>query len=408
MLIFLLALILFACLGYAGFAMGAIRAAAAFLGVLMGALLSTHIGHFFNPLITVVGLKNPLLVWALGPFLAFIVVMVLFKIAGHVVHRKVDVYYKYKGGDLRQGLFNRMNPRVGIGVGLMNAALYLILICWVIYVFSYITTQMVTGDQASWSVKMLNMAGRNLQSTGMAKVAASVDKMPATYYQAADIVGLIYHNDLLEGRLSRYPAFIALSERPEFQAIGSDKAFTELRQRQPPISEILDYPKTQAIVGNPDLLREIWATATPHLTDLQNYLKTGQSPEYDGEKILGRWDFDLHSALNAVKRAKSNINPNEMRNTRQILSLCFENTTLVISPPPDKLAIMKDYGNYQPPAKPNTAPTVNAETFRGQWTGENGKYELTFPDKGRTYQATVEGDLLSITGDNYPLVFLRE
>ncbi|MDB6023484.1 MAG: hypothetical protein JWQ04_3341 [Pedosphaera sp.] len=408
MMIWLFALVLFGCVAYVGFAMGAIRASASLLGLLVASLLAPALGHIFNPLVSAVGVKSPLLVWVLGPFIAFIVVLAVFKIIGHAVHRKVDVYYKYKAGDLRMGLFNRLNARVGIAVGVMNAAVYLILISWVVYVFSYATTQVESGDTAPWAVRMLNSAGESLQSSGMAKVSAAVDKMPQSYYQAADTLGLIYHNDLLEARLSRYPAFLALAERPEFQEIGNDKDFAELRQKQPPITEILDNPKAQNIVNNPGLLNEIWTTTTPHLTDLQAYLKTGQSAEYAGEKILGRWDFDQNGPLNAVKRAKPNIGVLEMQRTKQTLSQIFAKTTLVATPAPDKLAFMKDYGKLRPGATPKLPPTVETQSFKGTWTGDTGKYGISFPDAGKDLQAVVDGDRLTVTGDFYPLVFSRE
>lgn len=407
MIIFLLALVLFACLGYAGYALGAIRAGFSFIGLIVAGLLAPHLGRVFTPILTALTLKNPLLLWVLGPFIAFLVLLTIFKIAGNVVHRKVDVFYKYKAGDLRLALFQRLNSRVGVALGLCNAVVYLILISWVIYVFSYTTAQIATGDTVGWPVKMLNASGQSLQSSGMVKVAAAVDHTPQSYYQTADILGLIYHNDLLEGRLSRYPAFLALGERSEFQTIGNDQPFTELRQKQPPISEILNHPSVQTIMNNPDLLKEIWNTALPHLNDLEAYLRTGQSAEYDPEKILGRWDFDMKGALGAVKRAKPTIGVLEMQRTKYAMSLCFAKTKFMAAPAPDKMAVMKEYGKLHPATKPKEPPTVETQTLKGTWSGDSGKYTINLSDKS-DLQATVEGDRLTITGDTFPLVFSRE
>src|SRR5437762_7273437 len=127
---------------------------------------------------------------------------------------------------------------------------------------------MPTPETDPKSVQVLNRLGKDLQRTGMNKVAAANDRMPAAYYQAADIVGLIYHNPLLQARLSRYPAFLALAERPEFQDLANDTAFTEMQMRQAPIMEMLNYPKVQAIVKNPDLVKTIEDTVKPNLLDL--------------------------------------------------------------------------------------------------------------------------------------------
>ena len=407
MLIWLLAILLFMSLGLVGYSLGVIRVGFSLLGLLVASLLAMPLGRHLGPVLSAVGVKNPLLDWFLGPFLAFLIVLIIFKLGGMFMHRKVDVYYKYKAGDLRMGLWNRINRRLGACLGMANAAVYLTLMSLVIYIFSYATFQMVTGDAGSWSVKMLNLAGRQLQSTGMAKVAAALDPMPESYYDATDLIGLIYHNDLLEGRLSRYPAYLALGERPEFQEIANDKEFTELRQKQPPIMEILDNPKAQNIINNPDLLKQIWAITVPDLKDLQTYLKTGQSPKYDGEKILGRWDFDLNGALALARKNKPNIASLEMQRLRRSMTLAFAKTTFIANP--DKQAIMKNFGQLRPPAKPNLPPSVDLQTLPGQWSPDGGKYLLSFSSKGReALGAEVNGDKLVITGDTFPLVFDRE
>jgi Colicin V production protein len=408
MIIWLLALVLFASLAYAGYAMGAIRAAASLVGLIVAALLAPHLGHIFTPLLKAVTVKNPMTLWVLGPFIAFLVVLAVFKIIGHAAHRKADVYYKYKAGDLRMGLFNRLNARLGIAVGVVNAAVYVVLISWVVYVFSYVTSQIAAGDNAGWTVRILNMAGEGLQSSGMAKVAGAVDGMQNSYYQTADIAGLIYHNDLLEGRLTRYPAFLAMGERPVFQSLGNDTQFSELRQRQPPVTEIINNPEAEAVLNDPALLNEIWGVLKPNLSDLTAYLKTGQSAKYDSEKILGRWDFDLRGALNAFKRNNPKVNVAEMQRVKQALTMCFAKMTFVAAPEPEKMAFLKNYGKLIPPTQPKTPPTVETKSFNGTWSGDGSKYDLNLPDKGGSLEATVEGDALVVNGDLFPMVFSRE
>lgn len=432
MIIWLLAVLLFASLAALGMTMGVIRVAFSFLGLLVGALLAGPLGHLMNPVLGVVGVKNPVYLWLLGPVIVLILILIVFKIAGMMVHRKVDVYYKYKAGDLKMGLWNRLSHRLGLCLGLANAALYLILISLGIYVLSYVSTQLVTGNDAPTMAKILNSAGKDLQGSGMAKIAAAIDPTPETFYQAADIVGLIYHNDLLESRLSRYPAFLALGERQEFQEIANDNAFTELRQRQPPIMEILNQPKAQTIVNNPELLKEIWGIVVPNLQDLQHFLKTGQSAKYDDEKILGRWDLNVNAALGLLKRTKPNITPVEMKQVKRLVSAVFAKTTLTAAP--DKQIFLKNVGKVRLPTTPNApaapraarpapanrnaavplAPaniplTVDMQSFKGQWNADGTKYQLTFPDKGKeSLEAVVEGDRLTVTGEAFPMVFDRE
>ena len=92
--------------------------------------------------------------------------------------------------------------------------------------------------------------------------------------------------------------------------MANDTQFTELRLRREPIMKLLDYPKVQAILQNPDLLQLIWATVVPDLKDLPIFLDTGKSPKYDPEKILGRWTFNVNAAMGLFRRAKPNISSN--------------------------------------------------------------------------------------------------
>src|SRR5690348_8159871 len=101
MTIWILALVLFGCLGYVGWTMGGIRAGFSLLGLIVAALLAFPLGKLFHSLLGVFGLKNPVLVWLLGPLVVFILILIIFKVGGYAVHHKVDVYYKYKAGDLK-------------------------------------------------------------------------------------------------------------------------------------------------------------------------------------------------------------------------------------------------------------------------------------------------------------------
>jgi hypothetical protein len=422
MIIWILAVVLFGSVGFAGYSFGAIRAGFSFAGLLTGALLAAPLGRMLRPALTSVGMTNPVLIWLMGPVIVFLGILIVFKIIGIAVHRKVDVYYKYKAGDLRMALWNRMNARLGICLAMANTAVYLTVISLPIYVLSYSTFQTMSGDQVAWYVKLLNIAGNNLQTSGMAKIAASIDPMPDVYYEAADLVGLIYHNDLLEARLSRYPAFLSLGELPEFQTIANDTAFTELRQRQPPILDIIHHSDMQAILKNPDLLSRIWDTVAPNLKDLEQFLKTGASEKYDGEKILGRWDFNVNRALGVSRQLKPNMGSLEMRRLKLAMSLIFAKTMLVATL--DKNVYIKNIGKIQfaPPAagqggrvaKPGAAalagvtPQVTGtENLQGQWSPDGSGYKMTIQDHG-SFDAVVEGDELRITGYQYPMVFDRE
>jgi hypothetical protein len=232
MTFWLLALVLLASLAGIGYRQGSIRVAFSLVGILVGALLAGPLGKVVKPLLVVLGLRTPPLAWLLAPLVVFVMISIIFKVAALVVHRKVEVHFRYHAGDLRQVLWERLNGRLGLCLALVNGALYLILLSSVIYPLSYWTVQMATEDKDAKedkdpkTMRILNRLGEDLQSTGFAKVARAVDRMPQVWYDSADLAGLIYKNPLSEARLARYPAFLSLAERPEFQDMANDTQFT--------------------------------------------------------------------------------------------------------------------------------------------------------------------------------------
>ena len=403
MMIWLLALILLASLAGLGYRQGAIRVAFSLIGIILGIILAGPLGKLLKPALGAVGVKNPVLLWVLGPVIVFVLISIIFKIAALAVHQKVDVYYKYRAGDLRLARWERLNERVGLCLGLVNGALYLSLISFVIYALSYWTVQMASGETDPWVLRRLNGLGQDLHSSGFAKVTSSIDPLPQTFYDTADLAGLIYSNSLLEARLQRYPGFLGLAERAEFSDLANDKEFTEMWQRHDPVKNVVDYPKAQVILNNPDLLRMIWQTLIPDLQDLRTFLTTGKSPKYDPEKILGRWDFDLNSAIALYRKAKPNVSSSEMLKVKKWMIGAFSKTSFVAMT--DHQAILK---NAPPLKAPGAAPATASgpQTLQGQWQNLDVKYHLTF--SGTELPAIVEGDKLTIGGEGLAMVFNRE
>ena len=66
MLIWILALVLFGCLGFVGYSLGVIRTGISFLGLIVAAFLAWPLGHMVNSLLGLTGLKNPVAIWLLG------------------------------------------------------------------------------------------------------------------------------------------------------------------------------------------------------------------------------------------------------------------------------------------------------------------------------------------------------
>lgn len=404
MTIWLLAVLLLAALAGLGLRQGVIRVLVSFFGIVFGALLARPIGHLLKPLLVMAGLKHPVALEFLPAAIGFVIILGIFKIAGYTLYHKVEMHFKHRASDTQQIMWERLNHRLGLCLGLFNGAAYLVLISVAVYLLSYWTYQMATPESDPAGVRLLNRMGADLQATGMNHVALSVNTMPNAYFQAADIVGLIYHNPLLQARLSRYPAILELAERPEFQDIANDQAFTEMQMRQAPIMEIINYPKVQAIIQNPDTIKTVTNALLPNLADLQNYLKTDQSEVFT-EPIFGRWNFDVAETMILVRRAQPKMTPVEAKNARDAFRSEFTKTTFVAAPP--DLAVLKNFPHVNRNAKP---PTIDLQNSSGHWSGSGGSYSVTLSLEGKEQQFTadVRGDHLALSSPELNFGFVRE
>jgi uncharacterized membrane protein required for colicin V production len=404
MTIWLLAVLLLASLAALGFRQGVIRVLLSFVGIVLGGLLAGPLGHLIKPLLTAAGVKHPIWIAFLPSCIGFIIVLTIFKIVGAVLNKKVELHFKYSSGDLQLAMWERLNHRLGLCLGLFNGAAYLVLASVAIYLMSYWTVQMATPEADPKGVRLLNRMGEDLQATGMNKVAGAANRMPPAYFQAGDVVGLIYKNPLLQARLSRYPAILGLAELPQFQDLANDKAFTELQMRQAPIIELINYPKVQAIIQDPTLVKTVTNALLPNLSDLQAYLETGKSKTFD-EEIFGRWDFDVGGTMALVRKAHANLSAVELKRYREAFTVNFAKTTFVAVP--GDLAVLKNYPHINAAAKP---PTIEFQNSQGQWNGINGTYTVTISIDGKDQQLSgeIKGDRLALSSPELNLGFVRE
>jgi hypothetical protein len=406
MTIWILALLLLALCGFMGYTLGAIRTGFSIIGLLTAALFASAAGHVVRPFVKGLlggfGIQNPVLLWAVVPVVGFAVVMILFAVVAEAAHRQVEVFYKYKAGELRYSLWQRLNKRCGACLGTVNALIYLVLISFVVYVIGYSTTQMALNESGPKLVQYVDRMGKDVVTTGLAKAVRAVDPTPDSYYQASDIVGMIYHNPLTEGRLSRYPTFLALSERQEFQDLANDQSFMEMLDRQAPVSEILQNEKTKHILNNPDLLKDIWAMIGPDLGDLRTYLQTGDSPKYASQKILGRWDFNLAASVVQLKQNKPNISSTELRRLKYYLQVAYGKAVFVATP--DSQAFMKNVVWVKPGTVIKKDMLDNPTKLTGQWQQSGDTFSVSLSDM-KDLEGSIDNGRLRLTGEWAQLVF---
>jgi len=393
MILWLIAIVLLACCGTVGFYQGALRAAMSLIGLLMAWLLAGPLGKVINAILPALGVGHPAILAFLGPAIAFLIILILFKAGAAVLHRKVNTYYKYNDSDTQRMLFERMNARVGIPVGLCNGVIYFFVLCTAVYTLGYGTYQLANSEKDSWTMKLVNRLNEDMKSTSMAKATAPLMPEKEMYYDACDILASIYHTPLLQNRLANYPPFLTLAEKPEFKPV-TDAKFQEEWAKGMTLNEFMAHEKVKPVLQNREIFTNVVGLLGGDLKDLKSYLDTGKSPKYDDERILGRWEFDYKESVARARRLKPTMGSAELRRLRTILTTSFRDSTLTTTIDNKailKLPALKDKGTQQ-----------------GSWkSGSDGRYLLRFRDssQGGEMEVLIDGKNLIFTRDGFTLVF---
>jgi len=406
MTIWILALLLLAAGAGMGLRQGAIRVAVSFIGIVISSLLAWPLSGIVRPLLPHIGFHNPVAVWLLPPFLVFIILLSAFKSLGLLAHHKVNVYYKYKADDLQRILWERLNKRLGLGLGLLNGLAYFVLISFVIYDFSYWTVQVATSDDERLPVRILNRLGWDLQDTGLIRVARAIDPMPEIYFKTADLAGLVYQNPQLLDRLSAYPPFLSLAERDDFKQLGQNADFQTAWKSHSPFSQLWNNPQAESIRQNPDTAGLVENLVLTNLDDLQTYLQTGQSGKFSSEQILGRWNFNVMESLTALIQTRANMPSTEMAGIRELWSRAYAGTMLVAGA--DGQVFLKNLPHFK--VQPKQPTTWDTTTLPGRWKSDGNNYDLSLADNDATKSATVaiDGSRLTLKMESDTLIFDRE
>jgi uncharacterized membrane protein required for colicin V production len=398
MILWVLAILIVGVVALVGYYQGGVRAAFSLVGLLVAVMVAQPLGNVLKPLIAMTGLKQPIFLSFLGPALAFILVLAIFKIIAYVIHQKLETFYKYNNSETMRLLFERLNSRLGIAVGVANGTIYFFVIALCTHLLGYFATQVKGSPSDSIATKIAAKLGEDAQATGMDKAVTPFLPVEEPYYDAVDIVGAVYHNPLLQKRLSSYPVFVTLAERPEFKGMADDLKFQELwlRQPRPSVAELLAHEKVKPLLESEALMKDVMTLVGGDLKDLKTYVETGKSPKYDDEKILGRWSFDYRDSLALARRTKPNIGSAELRQLRRVLGGTMANATLTATIPPENRIILQTPSNQAVPRS------------EGSWKAlTGGRYTITLNEGGKTFetQARVDGNKLIVTRDNYGMVF---
>ncbi len=385
MTIWILALLCVGLASYAGFARGIIRVAMSMFGILLGLFLAPLLGPLLAPVLRAM-ISNVLLADALAPLAVFLIVTIGFKLGAGAIHNKVEVHFRYKTTDTKLLHFERLMSRLGACLGLLNGTLYFYVLCTVFYVAGYLTTQITIAENTTFATKLINRVSADLNTSGMQRAIVAIDPMPPAYYDAADIVGHLVHNRLLMSRLSRYPFFLSMAERPEIQEIASDPQVSELLQTESTARELLAHPKINALLSNAAIIDGLKQL---DVADLKTFIETGKSPKYEPTRILGRWNFDISATVEQIRRAQPNITPKRMLELNRELGTFFLEASFTATTDGQVFIKAVPPAPVQP-GQPLTAMVAGPQKSvgSGTWTESGGNYSVTLTanEPNPTYQ----------------------
>ncbi len=387
MLLWILALILVAAVGLVGFYQGALRASVSLLGLLTACLTARLVGKLFNLILPALGLTHPAVLDFVSPVLGFILVSTLFKLGGFALHKKVDTWFKYRASDTQRLLWERLNSRLGISVGIANGVIYVFALATLIYTFGYFSYQTATHRDDSWILKSINRLAGDIQSTGMNKSIAPFNPATDTYFDSSDILADLFHSPLLQNRLANYPIFLTLGDQQELKGF-SDAKFQEKWASGISLREFSNHEVVKPVLENVPLFTNVLGLVKPDLKDLKSYLSTGVSPKYDEEKILGRWQFNFRASLGEARKRKPTMGSAELKKLRALLGTAFNNASLVATV--DNKAMLKLPGRSR----------------QGTWTSAGGGQYLIRDSASKTdAQATSDGKRMTVVLEGIALVF---
>jgi hypothetical protein len=394
-------LIAFACLGLVGvtgYYSGPIRSGFSLIGLFFGVVLAGPLSPLTKHLLPLMGLDHPVWLLFVPQVLAFLIVLVIFIIAGGVVHRKVSLHFKYKVEEKKLAAWERLYSRLGFCVGLCNGAFYFFLIMVPIYIGGYFTAEAASEGNNPASAQFLGKTRQQLRDLKLDRVLEAYDPLPDQIYQAADIADLVLHNPVLTTRLGHYPPFLTLGQRPQFQAVINDAQLQDMIAKQASVGDILKYPPVQALVTNADVTGQVYGILGHDLNDLQEYLNTGKSAKFDDETILGVWTIDPRATLAQERKRHPGLTPRQLVKLRQDMFPIIADLTLTATT--DNQVILKKHQS-------------NSDNYNivgvGTWK-KDGDYEVTIPgSKPENTEIEIdEGDTLLLPKDGYVMVFDKE
>jgi hypothetical protein len=303
-------------------------------------------------------------------------------------------------------LWERLNTRLGICVGLLNGTAYFVLVSFFLFNFSYLTSQTAVAANQPFMVRMVNDAGANMASSGLARTAAAVGTLPPMYYQIADTTGFLLQNPDAAQRLASYPGLASLWERDEMQPLVTDASLSNAVVSGASVGAVMDLPVIQNFLANKPLSQSVWTIVETNFSDITNFLATGKSPKFDHEKLIGNWEFNPAVTFAWVRQDRPRMTVAEMRSLRAWMVQSYAQTKILVTG--DNQVFVRNLPRLHP-GTGGQPPTTELNNWKGDWSNDGKGYtlhvNLNTDEKFLSGALTGEGIRLTLKDGRDTLIF---
>jgi hypothetical protein len=172
------------------------------------------------------------------------------------------------------------------------------------------------------------------------------------------------------------------------------------------VGEILNEQAVQEFLHNKDQTKMVNGLFEDNIDDLMDYLKTGKSAKYDGEKLLGHWEFNVPVTVAWLRQSQPKIQASEMRAIRALWSEAYAQTTLLVTA--DKLLFVRNFPRFVSTPSAGQAP-FTPEDWKGDWSkddnGTNYTLHISLGGQDKYMTATTDGLRMSVKEGHNLLIF---
>ena len=308
-------------------------------GLRMGMLfIGSVFAWFIAPLISnwmpsVLLPENPL--WSelgAGVIPAFLLILLLFFVGVHFIHKKVTMEIKHKWDDYKHDRWDNLNPLLGRVCGALLGVWLFLIILGLAMPLGYLSAKIQSAQPSNdpLGYQLSSRLYRDSSSLGLHRPARLFDPATSEYYLAADIAALSYHNfgtnDLehvnhFRRRLLGYPGLVDAAYNPHIQAlthIWTTNTFFMGLYNRTNLSQLLLHPQLYAAFRDKTLKSQL---AHVNLIDFKQFLTKGVSAEYNAallqqqgrSPILGCWELDPESTLKQFEPMYPKMNERDVK-----------------------------------------------------------------------------------------------